>query len=243
MVHFTLTQCLYKGALYLTSVPVQWCTLPYLSACTRVHFTLPQCLYKGALYLTSVPVQGCTLPYLWTSFTSRGKVRNHAHTDNFTEHDMSFPLCPLCCLAFHCYFVGLKRSGTQCLDKLRAALLHTKSPALYASGMIIAILTRWQANEPIPHKITLPLLPSVFILFTQLSQVLLSVLFHSDFATKILYALPMSPIRASYPTSHSITLRQTKVHVIKFQPHVTSPQHPHPLPSLRVSTAANVSLF
>ena len=33
-------QCLYKGALYLTSVPVQGCTLPYLSACTRVTFTL-----------------------------------------------------------------------------------------------------------------------------------------------------------------------------------------------------------
>ena len=67
--------------LYRGSVPVQGCTLPYLSACTRVHFTLPQCLYKGALYLylsactrvhftlpqclykgalylTSVPVQG-----------------------------------------------------------------------------------------------------------------------------------------------------------------------------------------
>jgi hypothetical protein len=39
MVHFTLPQCLYKGALYLTSVPVQGCTLPYLSACTSVHFT------------------------------------------------------------------------------------------------------------------------------------------------------------------------------------------------------------
>ena len=50
--------------LYRASVPVQGCTLPYLSACTRVHFTLPQCLYKGALYLTSVPVQWCTLPYL-----------------------------------------------------------------------------------------------------------------------------------------------------------------------------------
>jgi len=61
-VHFTLPQCLYKGALYLTSVPVQGCTLPYLSACARVHFTLPQCLYNGALYLTSVPVQGCTFP-------------------------------------------------------------------------------------------------------------------------------------------------------------------------------------
>ena len=63
-VHFTLPQCLNRGALYLTSVPVQGCTLPYLSACTRVHFTLPQCLYRGALYLTSVPVQGCNLPYL-----------------------------------------------------------------------------------------------------------------------------------------------------------------------------------
>ena len=49
-VHFTLPQCLYKGALYLTSLPVQGCTLPYLSACTREHFTLPQCLYKGALF-------------------------------------------------------------------------------------------------------------------------------------------------------------------------------------------------
>ena len=38
-VHFTLPQCLYKGALYLTSVHVQRCTLPYLSACTRVTFT------------------------------------------------------------------------------------------------------------------------------------------------------------------------------------------------------------
>jgi hypothetical protein len=46
-------QCLYKGALCLTSVPVQGCTLPYLIARTRVHFALPQCLYKG-----------CTLPYL-----------------------------------------------------------------------------------------------------------------------------------------------------------------------------------
>ena len=50
--------------LYRASVPVQGCTLPYLSACTRVHFTLSQCLYKGALYLTSVPAQGCTLPHL-----------------------------------------------------------------------------------------------------------------------------------------------------------------------------------
>ena len=58
----TEPQCLYKGAVYLTSVPVQGCSLPYLSACTRAHFTLPQCLYKGALYLTSVPVQGRTLP-------------------------------------------------------------------------------------------------------------------------------------------------------------------------------------
>ena len=37
----TQPQCLYTGALYLTSVPVHGCTLPYLSACTRVHFTLP----------------------------------------------------------------------------------------------------------------------------------------------------------------------------------------------------------
>ena len=29
-VHFTLPQCLYKGTLYLTSVPVQGCTLPFL---------------------------------------------------------------------------------------------------------------------------------------------------------------------------------------------------------------------
>jgi hypothetical protein len=29
-VYFTLPQCLYKGALYLTSVPVQGCTLPLL---------------------------------------------------------------------------------------------------------------------------------------------------------------------------------------------------------------------
>ena len=55
---------LYNGALYLISVPVQGCTLPYLNAYTRVYFTLPQCLYKDALYLISVPVQGCTLPYL-----------------------------------------------------------------------------------------------------------------------------------------------------------------------------------
>ena len=33
-------------------MPVQECTLPYLSACTGVQFTLTQCLYKGALYLT-----------------------------------------------------------------------------------------------------------------------------------------------------------------------------------------------
>ena len=39
-VRFTLLQCLFKGARYLTSVSVQ-----------------------GALYLTSVPVQRCTLPY------------------------------------------------------------------------------------------------------------------------------------------------------------------------------------
>ena len=49
--------------LYRAPVPVHGCTLPYLSACTRVHFTLPQCLYKGTLYLTPVPVQGYTLPY------------------------------------------------------------------------------------------------------------------------------------------------------------------------------------
>jgi len=36
----TEPQCLYKGALYLTSVPVQGCTLPYISTCTRVHFTI-----------------------------------------------------------------------------------------------------------------------------------------------------------------------------------------------------------
>ena len=30
-VHFTLPKCLYKGALYLTSVPVQWCTLPFFT--------------------------------------------------------------------------------------------------------------------------------------------------------------------------------------------------------------------
>ena len=47
---------LWTYGLYRASVPVQGCTLPYLSACTRVHFTLPQCLYKGALYLNSVPV-------------------------------------------------------------------------------------------------------------------------------------------------------------------------------------------
>ena len=47
---------------YRVSVPVQGCTLPYLSACIRVTFTLPQCLYKVALYLNSVPAQGCTLP-------------------------------------------------------------------------------------------------------------------------------------------------------------------------------------
>jgi len=35
----TEPQCLYKGALYLTSVPVQGFTLPYLSACTRETFT------------------------------------------------------------------------------------------------------------------------------------------------------------------------------------------------------------
>ena len=46
-VHFTLPQCLYKGALYLTSVPVQGCTLPYLSACTRVTSTLP---YYGVIF-------------------------------------------------------------------------------------------------------------------------------------------------------------------------------------------------
>jgi len=60
----TEPQCLYNGDLYLTLVPVQGCTLPYLIACTSVHFTLLQCLYKGALYLISVSVQVCTLPYL-----------------------------------------------------------------------------------------------------------------------------------------------------------------------------------
>jgi hypothetical protein len=95
-------QCLYKGTLYLTSVPVQEYTLPYLSTCTRVHFTLPQCctrvhftlpqclykgalyltsvLYKGALYLTSVPVQGCTLPYLSAC------TRMHLPLPYFTMH-------------------------------------------------------------------------------------------------------------------------------------------------------------
>ena len=59
--HFTLPQCLYIDALYLTSMPLQWCTLPYLSAYTMMHFTLPQCLYNDALYLTSVPLQWCTV--------------------------------------------------------------------------------------------------------------------------------------------------------------------------------------
>jgi len=44
--HFTLPQCLHKGALYPTSVPAQGCTLPYLSACARVHFTFTLLFYK-----------------------------------------------------------------------------------------------------------------------------------------------------------------------------------------------------
>ena len=66
---------------------------------------------------------------------------------------------------------------------------------------------------------------------------------HSDFPTKTLYAFLMSPIRVSYPAAHPITLSLTKAHVIKFQPCVTSRQHPQPPPAQRVSTAANVSLF
>jgi len=56
-------QCLYTGALYLTSVPVQGCTLPYLSASTRVHFTL---LYfylapsQERRPLSSTAIQLCT---------------------------------------------------------------------------------------------------------------------------------------------------------------------------------------
>ena len=81
------------------------------------------------------------------------------------------------------------------------------------------------------------------VLFTHQRQDLLSVLFHSDFPTEILYAFLMSPIRASYPAGHPITRSLTKAHVIKFQPHVTSPQQLQPPPAVRVSRAANVSLF
>jgi len=55
-------------------------------------------------------------------------------------------------------------------------------PTIYVTGMIIAVLTRCRANEPIPHKITLPLLTSVLILFTHLCQDLLSVFFQSVFS-------------------------------------------------------------
>jgi len=35
----TEPQCLYKGALYLTSVPVQGCTLPYLFTYMNTHLS------------------------------------------------------------------------------------------------------------------------------------------------------------------------------------------------------------
>ena len=60
-VHFTLPQCLYKGALYLTSVPVQGYTLPYLSACTRVHFTFYLYLYTCIYYLLPFPHHSLSL--------------------------------------------------------------------------------------------------------------------------------------------------------------------------------------
>ena len=58
--HFTLPQCLYNCALYLTSVPVQGCTLPYLSPCTRVHFSfLPFIFYLPfILYFSPHKTQG-----------------------------------------------------------------------------------------------------------------------------------------------------------------------------------------
>ena len=60
--------------------------------------------------------------------------------------------------------VGLNRSGTDRPDKLRAARLHTKSLALCVTEMMLAVVTRYPANEPIPHKITLPYPTSVLIL-------------------------------------------------------------------------------
>jgi hypothetical protein len=96
--HFTLPRCLYKSALYLTTVPVQGCTLPYLGACTMVHFTLPQCLYKGALYLTSVPVQGCTLPYLGAC----------------TRVHFTLPQCLYKGALYFTFFVGTSCSSANC---------------------------------------------------------------------------------------------------------------------------------
>ena len=49
----TEPQCLYKGALYLTSVIVQGPTLPYLSACTRVHFAFTlEWYFPSALHVS-----------------------------------------------------------------------------------------------------------------------------------------------------------------------------------------------
>jgi len=66
--------------------------------------------------------------------------------------------------------VGLSRSRTESPDMLGATRLHTKSLALYVTETIVAVLTRCPANEPIPHKITLPLSTSVSMLFTHLRQ-------------------------------------------------------------------------
>jgi hypothetical protein len=98
----TEPQCLYKGALYLTSVRVQWCTLPlrlpqclykgalylyvYLSACTRLHFTLPQCLYKGALYLY-VYLSACTRVTFTLTFLQENYYKNECKTPQVFRRD------------------------------------------------------------------------------------------------------------------------------------------------------------
>ena len=64
----TEPQCLYRGALYLTSVPVQGCTLPYLSVCTRAHFSF-------YLYLRKIAESSYELRHVCPSVRPRGTTR------------------------------------------------------------------------------------------------------------------------------------------------------------------------
>ena len=73
----TEPQCLYEGALYLTSVPVQGCTLPYLSACTRVTFTFLLYLYQK----TAWPYENIVMDSVRGLSSRSMKLATHLHFD------------------------------------------------------------------------------------------------------------------------------------------------------------------